>query len=210
MCDRFEDVGPCCACSGHMQCVLCGALCLHCRPPDDADLQCIAIGIYSVPMAHWIVARTKSRRERWAAENVQRLGFDFYLPQYEIKVRPRRKLSYIKSEVLFPSYLFVFITGHWRVLLSTFGIASIVLRGDQPAIMPVAEIERLQNRTVNGLVQLPNAYKVNQSVVVRSGPFAKHVGLYVGQTSSGRQAVLMDLLGGKVKVLFDLNMLEAA
>lgn len=162
-------------------------------------------------MGHWIVARTKSRRERWAAENVQRLGFEFYLPQYEIKVRGKKNLNQIRSEVLFPSYLFVKIDGSWRVLLSTFGISGIVLRGDNPAIMPQTEIDRLQG-TANdaGLVQLPGHFRVNQEVRARSGPLKNNTGIFQGQTSSGRNKVLMELLGGKVMVLFDSNMLEVA
>lgn len=162
-------------------------------------------------MGHWIVARTKSRRERWAAENVQRQGFEFYLPQYEIKAKRKGNLSQIRSEVLFPSYLFVRTDGSWRVLLSTFGISSIVLRGDNPAIMPQNEIDRLRSSTNDaGLVQLPGHFRINQEVRARSGPFKHNTGIFQGQTSSGRNKVLMELLGGKVVVLFDSDMLEVA
>ena len=162
-------------------------------------------------MAHWIVARTKSRRERWAAENVQRQGYKFYLPQYEITSPIRGNLKKVRTEPLFPSYLFIEIDGPWRVLLCTFGIAGIVLRGDQPAVMPQSEITRLQIASDEaGFVQIPNTYKEGQAVRARSGPFVGHIGLYAGQPVPGRHAVLMDLLGGKIKTLFDSEMLEVA
>lgn len=162
-------------------------------------------------MAHWIVARTKSRRELWAAENVVKQGFEFYLPRYEIRSRRKGQLDQIKSEALFPGYLFVKTDGSWRVLLSTFGIQAVVLQGDNPAIMPQSEIDRLTGITnQSGLVELPGRFRVGEEVKIRTGPFAEHSGLYQGQTPSGRQKVLMELLGGKVNVLFDASTLEAA
>jgi len=169
--------------------------------------------LFSTVMGHWIVAKTKQHQERWAAENVVRQGFEFYLPRYEIVVKRKRKqdLEQIKSEILFPSYLFVKTEGAWKVLLSTFGIQSIILRGDQPAIMPVSEIHRLQHLTNEmGLVELPSRLQINQQVKITSGSFEGCTGLYQGQTATGRQMVLMNLLGRRITILFHSNMLDVA
>lgn len=161
-------------------------------------------------MGHWIVARTKSKRERWAAENVQRLGFDYYMPVIE-RVQIHRGIREVKTDPLFPSYLFVMCTGPWRMLLSTWGISTVILRGDQPAIMPISEIDRLRKYTdENGMVQLPDQFKKGQNLIVRHGPFAGHQTLCDGMAPNGRVKCLIDLLGGKTKVLFDAEMLEVA
>ena len=166
-----------------------------------------------VPMGttRWVVVRTKSRRERWAAENVQRQGCDFYLPQYEVPPSSNGRIKVARAEVLFPCYLFVRINQQWKFLLSTFGVTAVILQHDGPAVIPQQEIDNLMRRhDLNGLIHLPDKFQLNQEVRVRGGPFKGHTGLWQGQTSSERQKVLIDFLGGKITGLFDKKLLEVA
>jgi transcriptional antiterminator RfaH len=61
-------------------------------------------------------------------------------------------------------------------------------------------------------VQFANApsFKRGDSVVIRSGPFFQQLGLCDGVTDNQRIAILLDLLGRKVRVLLDVEAVEAA
>lgn len=163
---------------------------------------------------HWFVAFTQPLREKYAAEWVARQGFEYYLPQCETKVK--RGGSYTaQTKPLFQNYLFVRTgTGQWRVLLSTFGIRGVVLRGtDTPAHLKNEVIENIKGRENRvGIVTLPKLepYQPNDQVTVTKGAFAGKVGLYEGQNDQDRQIVLMDFLGGRIPVLFHKDELRAA
>jgi len=166
-------------------------------------------------MERWIVVRTKSRRENWAAENVQRQGCMFYLPRYEVP--PTRKIKEARAAVLFPCYLFVKIQNQWKFLLGTFGIQAVIMGGSgEPATMPQKEIDRLKQRENEGLIKLPTRLEktdlpnVGDKVKITQGPFEGHFGLWMGQTNSERQRILLDFLGGKRETLFDIRALELA
>jgi transcriptional antiterminator RfaH len=155
----------------------------------------------------WIVVRTHPRRERWAAENIVKQGCEVYSPQYTDVVVSRGS-RVVKVQPLFPSYVFARHPElRWRFLLSTFGVAGIVLVGSEPAYIADAEIERLRLREVDGVVELPKL-KHGDAVRVKSGSFAGHVGLYDKMTDRDRQAVLLDLLGGRRRVLISDELLE--
>jgi transcription antitermination factor NusG len=162
----------------------------------------------------WIVARTKPRQERWAAENVERQGCKYYLPMYETIVPVKGKIKELRPAVLFPSYLFVELEaqGQWRFLMSTHGISSVILAGNGVAFMPQREIDRLMSaQSDNGLIQLPKKdFSLNQEVKPLEGAMKDVVGLYQGLDDKGRSKVLMDLLGGRITVLFDSDNLQAA
>ena len=159
----------------------------------------------------WIVARTKSSRERWAAENVSNLGYEFYFP----KVFQLRK-NVARVEPLFPCYLFIKTDGSWRVLLSTFGISSVVVFGNSPATVSQQIIDNFKTREVDGCVQLPQLeeyttrFKPGAQVRVKGGVFSGYTGIYKGQDPKQRERVLLDFLGRKTSVLLAPELLEAA
>lgn len=163
---------------------------------------------------HWFVAYTQPLREKYAAEWVAKQSFEYYLPRCETTVvRAGRRTAQTKP--LFPNYLFVRTgTGQWRVLLSTFGIRGVVLRGtDTPAHLKNEIIENIRGREDRaGIITLPKLepFQPKDSVVITKGAFAGKVGLYEGQTDQERQKVLLEFMGGKIPVLFHKDELRAA
>lgn len=155
----------------------------------------------------WIVAKTKPSRDFWAAENVARQGYGFYLPK--IYVRNKR---YARAEPLFPSHLFVLVEGSWRFLLSTFGVSGVMLQGSEPAIVATHEIDRLRRlEGADGFIELPGTdkFKNGEKVRVLDGPMEGRVGVYQGQTGRERVLVLFDFLGRKTPMLIDERALES-
>jgi transcriptional antiterminator RfaH len=73
-------------------------------------------------------------------------------------------------------------------------------------------IEALQGRETEGLIELANknAIKPGENVIVLNGPFAHQLGLCVSVSDNERVAILLDLLGRKVRVLMDTDVVTAA
>ena len=115
---------------------------------------------------------------------------------------------------LFPRYLFVGIdmtSQRWRSIFSTFGVSRLVCSGDMPAPIADAVIDALKGREdASGLVQLRPAFRAGDQVRVLDGVFADCLGLYEGIRDSDRVAILLDLLGRKVRVTVDADVLTAA
>ena len=160
----------------------------------------------------WVVAVTKSQRERWAAENVQRQGFDYYLPQTLSEPQPQRAQ---KPECLFPRYLFVRTNGRWRCLLGTFGVIGLVMQGEAPATMTEETLERLKAREdANGFIRLPSdpqqKFRAGDAVRISSGSFSGCKGIYQRTDSKERARILLDYLGRRTPILIGEELLEAA
>ncbi len=165
-------------------------------------------------MSGWIVARTQPRRERWAAENLSRQSYDWYLPQIEVVSR-RGSLTVTTSRPLFPSYIFIRFRANWHSILSTFGISSVIMNLDHPAILSQRHVDEIRARENKwGFVVLPEqappGFRNGQSVRVKDGTFMGRIGIYQGSTARDCEKVLLDLLGRKTTVLIGSALLESA
>lgn len=159
----------------------------------------------------WVVARTKTSRESWAAENVQRQGYTYYFP----RILAHRKRGAC-AEPLFRNYLFVQTLGNWQFLLSTFGISSVVTFANSPATISQTEIDGLRAKEVGGLIQLPTfdmnnpRFKLGTEVRIKGGLFSGYTGIYEGLDAKQREKVLLEFLGRKTSVLMAPEDVEAA
>jgi transcription antitermination factor NusG len=142
------------------------------------------------------VVRTKTQQELWAAKNVRQQGEEPWLPRISHR------------EVLFPGYLFVWSTGRWRFLRSTYGVLDIIMTGERPAMLPLSEIERIRAMEGDsGFVVLPPrpAFVPGQSVEVAEGLFMGEVGLCEGMLPNDRVRVLLEAMGQSVPVELDAS-----
>ncbi len=158
----------------------------------------------------WIVAITKPSREEWAVENIDRQHFEYYLPKVAERIKTSRRLGEFRTRPLFPRHVFVHADERWHVLLSTFGIRSVITFGEALAVVPERDIQRIRMmEDEKGLVVLPKLHE-GQEVTFRRGPFSGKMGIYQGQSSQDRCKVLLAYLGRVIPVLVDNNILEAA
>ena len=160
----------------------------------------------SVP--RWYVAQTQPHCEAKAVWHLGRQGFDTYLPRYEKRRRHARRIEIVAAP-LFPRYLFVAIdmaAQRWRSIQSTIGVSRLVCNGDDPASLPESVVNGLRRReNERGFVQLDARprFAVGDQVRIVDGIFASYLGLFDGVSDGERVAVLLDLLGRKVRVVFD-------
>jgi transcriptional antiterminator RfaH len=163
----------------------------------------------------WYVVQTQPNAERKAVLNLNRQGYQVYLPQYLRRRRHARRVEMVKSP-LFPRYLFVAIdmaAQRWRSIQSTIGVSRLVCNGDMPAAVPAGVVDQLRAREDGqGMIRLdrrPN-FAPGDRVRVQDGVFDSCLGLFEGLTDGERVAILLDLLGRKVRVFIDADFVTAA
>jgi transcriptional antiterminator RfaH len=165
--------------------------------------------------ARWYVVQTQVNGEAKAAQNLQRQGYDFYLPRYLKRRRHARKVDFT-AKPLFPRYMFVAIdmaTQRWRSIQSTFGVTRLVCNGDDPAVVPDGVVPALKAREDDkGFVKLDlrPTFTPGDKVRVLAGAFMDNAGLFNGLADHDRVSILLDMLGRKVRVLLDADMVAAA
>ena len=171
--------------------------------------------VTATPSKRWYVAQTHVHAESKATLHLGRQGFEVYLPRYLKQRRHARRVDTVAAP-LFPRYLFVSVdmaTQRWHSIRSTIGITRLVTNGDVPAVVPQAIIEGLKRREdTNGLVQLEcrPRFAPGDKIRVLNGAFCDALGLFEGIRDQERVAILLDLLGRKVRVVLDMDIIDAA
>jgi transcriptional antiterminator RfaH len=163
----------------------------------------------------WYVVQTQVNSEATAARNLVRQDYDVYLPRYLKRRLHARKIDLV-ARPLFPRYMFVTIdmaTQRWRSIQSTFGVSRLVCNGEDPAAVPDGVVAALMAREdSNGFVKvdIKPTFAPGDKVRVLAGAFIDNTGLFSGLADHDRVAILLDMLGRKVRVLLDANLVAAA
>jgi transcriptional antiterminator RfaH len=163
----------------------------------------------------WFVVQTHPHAEVRAAAHLGRQGFEAYLPRYLKRRRHARRVDIVAAP-LFPRYLFVAVdlaAHRWRALQSTIGVAHLVKCGDAPAAVPTGVVEELRGREdEQGYVRLQeqSRFSPGDRIRVLDGAFSEALGLFECVKDEERVAILLDLLGRKVRVMLTSSMIEAA
>ena len=163
----------------------------------------------------WFVVQTHPHAEGKAATHLERQGYPIYLPRYLKRRRHARRVEIVPAP-LFPRYLFVatdILTQRWRSIHSTIGVSRLVCSGEKPAVLPAAIIKELQGRhNEAGFVRLDlrPTFAPGDKIRVVEGAFAACLGLFEGMADRERVAILLDLLGRKVRVVLDGDAIAAA
>jgi transcriptional antiterminator RfaH len=163
----------------------------------------------------WYVVQTQANAEHKAVAHLGRQGFTTYLPRYLKRRRHARRVE-IVPRPLFPRYLFVSIdvgVQRWRSIYSTVGVSSLLGTSDEPLAVAGEVVEALRRRENGaGFVKLDQRphFSMGQKIRVLEGVFTDLLGLYDGMPDHDRVAVLLDLLGRKVRILVDAEAVAAA
>jgi transcriptional antiterminator RfaH len=163
----------------------------------------------------WYVVQTQPSAERKADAHLVRQGFSTYLPRYQKRRRHARKVDLVPA-ALFPRYMFVSIdvtTQRWLAIRSTVGVTQVVCNGNEPAVVPVGVVEQLKaSEGADGFIPLDTRPHFNpgDKIKVMDGAFTDCMGLIDSATDRERVAILLDLLGRKVRVVLDADFIAAA
>ncbi len=163
----------------------------------------------------WYVVQTQTHSENKAAAHLARQAFEVYLPRH-LKRRHHARRTETVARPLFPRYLFVRIDigmQRWRSIHSTVGVVRLICQGENPLPVPAQVIDDLKGgEDERGFIVLDERPKFTPGDRVRilDGAFDSHLGLYESMTDGERVAVLLDLLGRKVRVSLDADLITAA
>jgi transcriptional antiterminator RfaH len=165
--------------------------------------------------SRWFVVQTQINGEAKAASNLGRQGFAIYFPRYLKRRSHARKVETV-ARPLFPRYVFVAVdvaTQRWRSIQSTLGVSHLVCWGDRPAPVEDAVISTLKAREDdNGFIKLERraGFSPGDKVRVIDGAFVDSLALVEGFSDRERVAILLDMLGRKVRILIGADLIAVA
>jgi transcriptional antiterminator RfaH len=146
----------------------------------------------------------KPRQERVANRNLERQGFETYLP---VTQQRRRRLgrSIMVIEPMFPRYLFIRLDSrhdNWGPIRSTLGVTALVRFGQFPAPVPDELIGNLRQRDDEEGIQqlLEYAYRPGEPLRIAEGVMAGFEGIYLARSAKDRVLVLLEILGQQARV----------
>ena len=150
----------------------------------------------------WAVVNTHAHKEDLAVRNLERQDFTTYCPMIAKRVRHARKFSEVYRP-LFPGYVFVALNpamDRWRPILSTFGVRTLIRRGEQPSLLEPAFIEALKARELEGVIARPgDDLAPGQAVEMTAGYFGGLTATILELNANERVTVLLDLVNSQVK-----------
>ena len=164
----------------------------------------------------WYVAQTQIQSEAKASANLVQQGFEVYVPRYLRTVRHARRVNVVKAP-LFPSYIFVRIdmeTQRWRAINSTVGVKRLVGHEGTPARIATDVVEGLkQHEQADGFMSMMSPavrFKAGDAVRILRGAFDSCRGIFQARTDNERVEILLEMLGRKVRVVTDAQLIDPA
>lgn len=130
------------------------------------------------------------------------------MPKRLKTVRHARKMSTVEAP-FFPRYLFIVLDlgrDQWRKVNGTFGVARLVMRGDEPHPVPYGVVETMiASADISGFLDLAEKLRVGGPVRLMAGPFADQLAILEELDDSGRVRVLLDILGRQVRMTTEVR-----
>ena len=140
------------------------------------------------PVGEWYLVYCKSRQETSARANLERQGYDAYLPM----IRGKKKCL----EPMFPRYLFVRLTrgvDNWAPIRSTIGVSHLIKFG--------SELVKIPNDLINALLSAEGEQgffepqqvklKVGDKTRITEGIMEGYEGVILARTGKERVRLLL-------------------
>ena len=160
-------------------------------------------------LENWHAIYTRHQHEKMVAQILTYKGFDVFLPLYATVHRWKDRDKEL-SLPLFPCY--VFLRGGLErryEIVTTPGMHSFVGPGNQPEIIPSAEIEAIRRAAESSVRIEPHPFlKCGDRVRVKSGPMKGVEGTLVRKKSLYRLVLSVDVLRQSVALDIDASIVE--
>ena len=158
----------------------------------------------------WYLVHLKPRQENVALANLERQGYECYLPQIRLE-RIRRSKVEVVTEPMFLRYLFIRLDRSdqgksWSPIRSTLGVSQLVTFGSRPAKVDdtLIDILRQQER----ILPKQNMFYRGDLVLITDGPFAGLEAIYQTMDGKQRALILMEILAKPVPMEIDAGRLK--
>ena len=153
---------------------------------------------------HWYAIHSRPRQEERALENLERQGFEVWLPMLTVEKVRRGKLAQV-VEPMFSRYLFIRLDTeqtNWSPIRSTLGVSKLVSFGNRPAVVHDDLIHVLQQLPAREPERL---FQPGQQVQFIAGPLKGLEGLYQQPDGELRAMVLVDLMSKQHRISIDMQ-----
>ena len=147
----------------------------------------------------WCIAQIKPNSYRSAIQNLERQGFETFLPKMEITQRQKNKFV-VKNVYVFPGYMFVcfdpdIIT--WTKINSTYGVSKILAFNKKPSEISSDLILELKNRyEINSKPTQKKKLQKGDSIKFYTGPFTDLLAKVESVDEKNRIWILLEAMGG--------------
>ena len=159
----------------------------------------------------WFILQFKSNSHHQAARNLNRQGFETFLPLHDAT---SRKLSRFinTSKPLFPGYMFIKFDraeSEWHKINNTYGVSRLITFNSILKSIPTTFVDSLMMRyDLSGKLLPMQKLKKGDQVTILKGPFANFIATVEKYEVDQRIWILMDLMGRKTKIITPLDALN--
>ena len=151
----------------------------------------------------WFVLQFKLNSHNQAAKNLNRLGFETFLPFQDTTSRKASRFINT-SQPLFPGYMFIKFDqseNAWHKINNTYGVSRLVTFNSIPKSIPSIFVDQLMMRyDLSGKLLPIQKLKNGDQVKVTKGPFANFIATVEKYETDERIWILMDLMSRKAKI----------
>jgi transcriptional antiterminator RfaH len=151
----------------------------------------------------WFILQFKANSHHLAAKNLNRQGFETFLPLHE--TTSRRLSRFINtSKPLFPGYMFIRFDkaeSEWHKINNTYGVSRLITFNSLLKSIPTSFVDNLMMRyDLSGKLLPIKKLKKGDQVTVIKGSFANFIATVEKYEADQRIWILMDLMGRKTKI----------
>lgn len=151
----------------------------------------------------WLVAQIKPNSYNLATRNLERQGFEVFLPKMETTIKIRNKLIY-KKVFVFPGYMFVGFdiqNFNWNKINNTYGVSKVLIFNNKPSEVSHNLILALKHTYESNMTQISKeSLQKGDTIKFINGPFVDFLARIENMEKKDRIWVLLDFIGGSTKL----------
>ena len=151
----------------------------------------------------WFIAQIKPNSYNSAVQNLERQGFETFIPKMKITQIQKNKFIH-KNVFVFPGYIFVNFDPKiiaWTKINSTYGVSKILAFNKKPSVISSDLILQLKIRyEVNTNIKQKEKLRKGDSIKFYTGPFTDLIAKIESIDEKNRIWVLLEAMGGKQRL----------
>jgi transcriptional antiterminator RfaH len=151
----------------------------------------------------WLVVQIKPNSYDLAVRNLQRQGFETFLPKMKTTIKTENKFIN-KNVLVFPGYVFVGVEPqnfNWNKINNTYGVARVLAFNSKPALISIDLIIALKNRyetNINPIIE--ESLNKGDTIRFNHGPFVNLIARIEALDDKNRIVVILQALGENRRV----------
>lgn len=156
----------------------------------------------------WLVVQIKPNSYDIAIRNLERQGFETFLPKMKVSIRKENRFIY-KDVYVFLGYMFVGVDAqscNWTKINNTYGVSKLLVFNNKPSEISHDLIMALKNRYEANIALTPKeTLEKGDLIKFKRGPFLDLIAKIESVSDKSRIYVLLEVMGGNRKLKLNLN-----